>query len=91
VAFCNLCARLVHFRTRDNKEADFLLERADDRLAGVDVKSSDTVKSEDFKGTRVSLEVAGNDFVSSGFLYTGEDAIPFGEKLPAFRVWALWN
>jgi len=70
----------LHFRTSDNKEVDFVLERPDGRLAGIEVKSSDRVRSADFKGLKVLQEVAGDDFISGIVLYTGKDVVPFGEK-----------
>lgn len=91
LTFSNLRARLLHFRTSDNKEVDFVLERPDGRLTGIEVKSSDTVKSADFKGMKVLLEAADNDFVGGVVLYTGKDVVPFGEKLLAVPVGALWE
>ena len=91
LTFTNLRARLLHFRTSDNKEVDFVLERPDGRLAGIEVKSSDTVRSGDFKGLKVLQEVAGDDFVCGIVLYTGRDVVPFGEKLMAVPVGALWR
>ena len=60
LTFSNLRARLLHFRTSDNKEVDFILERPDGRLAGIEVKSSDTVRSADFKGLKVLREPEGD-------------------------------
>ncbi len=91
LSFSDLRARLLYFRTSDNKEVDFVLERPDGRLAGIEVKSSDTVRSGDFKGLKVLQEVAGDDFVCGIVLYTGRDVVPFGEKLLAVPVGALWG
>lgn len=91
LTFTDLRARLLHFRTSDNKEVDFVLERPDGRLTGIEVKSSDSVRSADFKGLKILQEAAGDDFISGIVLYTGKDTVPFGEKLLAVPVSALWQ
>ena len=42
-------ASLLHMRTATGTEVDFVLEGADGRLAGIEVKASATVRGEDFK------------------------------------------
>ncbi|MBL4603468.1 MAG: DUF4143 domain-containing protein [Emcibacteraceae bacterium] len=48
----NKCSRihLHHFRIGDNKEADFVLEQPNGKLAAIEVKSRDRVEKSDFKG-----------------------------------------
>ena len=91
LTFTNLRARLLHFRTSDNKEVDFVLERPDGRLAGIEVESSDTLRSGDFNGLKILQAATGEDFISGIVLYTGRDVVPFGEKLLAVPVGALWQ
>jgi uncharacterized protein len=83
-------ANLLHFRTSDDKEVDFVLERPDGTLAGIGVKTADRVDSSDFKGLRVLQEVAKNDFVCGIVLYGGNDIVPFGDKLFAVPISCLW-
>ncbi len=83
--------QLLHFRTSDNKEVDFVLERPDGSLFGIEVKSSATVKSEDFKGLKVLQEVSGSDFVGGIVLYTGTEVVPFGPQLLAVPMSSLWQ
>lgn len=91
LTFSSFSAQLLHFRTSDNKEVDFVLERPDGRLAGIEVKAADTVKSADFKGLKVLQEATGEDFVGGIVLYTGKDVVPFGEQLMALPIQALWS
>jgi len=91
LTFTNLRARLLHFRTSDNKKVDFILERPDGRLAGIEVKSSDTVRPGDFKDLKVLQDIAGDDFVGGIVLYTGKDVVPFGKKLLAVPMGVLWG
>jgi len=91
LSFSDLRAHLLHFRTSDNKEVDFVLERPDGRLAAIEVKSSDSVSSRDFKGMKALQDIAGDDFTGGIVLYAGKGVVPFGEKLLAVPINALWQ
>ena len=60
-------------------------------LAGVDVKASGTVRSEDFRGLRKLQEIAGERFVGGVVMYDGEASVRFGPRLFAVPVQALWS
>lgn len=47
----------LHFRDRDMREVDIVLERDDGMIAGIEVKASATVKAGDFGGLRGPLRV----------------------------------
>ena len=91
LSFSEFRANLYHLRTSDNKEVDFVLERPDGSIVGVEVKSSDMVKARDFQGLKVLAESSAKDFVCGIILYAGEDVIPFGENLFAVPFDALWS
>ena len=91
LSFSEVRAALFHFRTSDNKEVDFVIERPSGSLVGIEVKSSDTVKARDFQGLKVLAESTGKDFVCGIVLYAGNDVIPFGENLFAVPHGALWG
>ncbi len=90
LSFSAIRARLLHFRTSDNKEVDFVLERPDGSLAAIEVKTADTVGVGDFKGLKVLAEATPNDFVCGIVLYAGKEVVPFGENLLAVPHGALW-
>lgn len=91
LSFSEIRARLLHFRTSDNKEVDFILERASGSLVGVEVKTSDNVGAKDFNGLKeLSLSV-GADFACGIVLYAGAEVVPFGENLYAVPHGALWS
>jgi predicted AAA+ superfamily ATPase len=69
---------------------DLVLE-AGDRLAGVEVKAGSTVGLEDFKGLKALAAEAGDRFVRGVVLYTGNDILPFGDRLSAMPVSSLWR
>lgn len=91
LSFSDIRANLLHFRTSDGKEVDFVLERPNGNLAGIEVKTASRVSNKDFKGLKVLQESAGNDFVCGIVLYTGSDVVPFGDKLYAVPLSVLWQ
>ncbi len=81
---------LFHFRTHGGREVDLVLEDARGRVVGIEVKAASTVSSADFEGLRALSETAGKAFVQGVLLYTGTATLPFGPKLAALPVGALW-
>lgn len=81
---------LFHFRTSDNKEVDFVLEKPNGQLAAVEVKTSDNVSKSDFKGLDELQRMTGNDFVCGIVLYRGREVVPFGQNLWAVPISNLW-
>ncbi len=84
-------ASLFHFRTHSGQEVDIILEDAAGNLVGVEVKASTTVTAEDFKGLRFFLDAVEERFLRGIVLYAGNEMIPFGDKLAAMPVSALWQ
>ncbi|OFX09308.1 MAG: hypothetical protein A2516_01025 [Alphaproteobacteria bacterium RIFOXYD12_FULL_60_8] len=82
---------LLHFRTGDNKEVDFVLEKPNGQVAGIEVKKRDTVDQSDFKGLLELQALAGKDFVGGVVLYRGRDVVPFGRNLWAAPIANLWR
>jgi len=79
-----------HFRNRDDHEVDIVLEQGA-LLAGVEVKASGTVRTEDFRGLRKLQEIAGDRFACGVLLYDGEVSLPFGPRLFALPMQSLWR
>ncbi len=84
-------AQLHHFRTSDHKEVDFVLEQPDGRIAGIEAKGRDAVTASDFKGLETLRQQVGSDFVCGIVLYRNNKIIPFGDKMWAVPVEAMWN
>lgn len=82
---------LWHFRDRSGVEVDLLLEHGDGRVVGIEVKATSTPTSDDFKGLRFLAERLGNRFWRGLLLTAAPEAIPFGPKLAALPVSALWS
>lgn len=84
-------AKLFHYRTLPGQEVDLLLERADGRVVGLEVKASATIQPRDFRGLQSLSEALGDAFHRGVVLYTGAEVLPFGPKLWALPVSALWS
>lgn len=84
-------ATLHHYRTRDGVEVDAVLEAADGRIVGVEVKSAETVRAEDFAGLRHLQARVPDRFHHGVVLYTGTRTLPFGDRLLAAPIDALWR
>jgi predicted AAA+ superfamily ATPase len=84
-------ARLHHYRTRDQVEVDAVVEAADGRVVGIEVKAGSTVRAEDLAGLRHLAARLGPRFVAGYVLYTGRQTLPFGDRLRALPIEALWR
>ncbi|MEV0420187.1 ATP-binding protein [Streptosporangium canum] len=82
---------LFHYRTKDKVEVDAVLENRQGRVVGVEVKASSTVRPDDFRGLRHLADRLGDDFAVGVVLYTGTHTLPFGERMRAMPVSALWE
>ena len=80
-----------HFRTAVGQEVDLVLEAPGQRIAGIEVKASSNVTQGDFSGMRVLAETAGDKFSGGVVLYLGEWRLPFGDRLWALPISALWD
>ncbi|HLS82415.1 MAG TPA: ATP-binding protein, partial [Steroidobacter sp.] len=80
-----------HYRDRDDFEVDIVIERGVGSIAGVEVKAAATVTEADFRGLRKLQDAAGSDFAHGVVLYDGEACVPFGDRLHAVPLSALWE
>lgn len=84
-------ARLFHFRTGSGEEVDVVLEGPGGRLVGVEIKSSHTVQSRDARGLEALRRAAPHRFHRGVVLHMGDGVIPFGDRIWAVPVEALWR
>jgi predicted AAA+ superfamily ATPase len=78
--------QLFHFHTIDGIEADFVLEKNNGDIAGIEVKSSSMVSVADFKGLKVLRVAAGKSFKCGIVLYLGKHVIPIEADLFAVPI-----
>ncbi len=80
-----------HMRTHTGQEVDIVLEATDGRVVGIEVKASATVGPGDFKALRALAADIGSRFQRGVVMYTGRESLPFGPRLQALPVDALWR
>jgi predicted AAA+ superfamily ATPase len=83
--------KLYHFRTGDQKEIDFVIEKRDGSLLALEVKASTAVSPEDFKHIRFLSQTLPQDFIRGIVLYQGDRVIRFDRNLFAVPLSALWE
>lgn len=84
-------AEMFHYRTRDQLEVDLVLENRRGQVVAIDVKAASTVRDEDFRGLRHLADRLGADLVAGIVLHTGQQTLPFGPRLRAVPISALWE
>ena len=82
---------LSHFRDKERNEVDIVIEDGLGRIVGVEVKASATVTGSDFSGLRRLAKGTGERFVLGLVLYDHEQTVPFGGRMAAAPVSALWS
>lgn len=80
-----------HYRTKDRDEVDVVIEDRRGRIIGIEVKASATVKADDFRGLRQLQEAVGDRFIRGLVLHDHDRITPFGERLQAAPLSALWS
>jgi predicted AAA+ superfamily ATPase len=84
---------LTHYRDREQREIDFLIETPDGVTVGVEVKAGSAVGLDSFKHLmwfRDRMLQTKAPYVGV-VLYTGEQVLRFGEQLWAVPMHALWG
>lgn len=81
-----------HYRDRENREIDFIIENEFGEMACIEVKASMKVSKEDFRHIKWFKENLVKDKKVIGVvLYSGENTVSFGENLLAVPLAALWS
>lgn len=81
---------LYHFRTSSGQEVDFVLEKNDGTLIGIEAKATSKITNAMFNHLRVLAEEVNNKFLRGFIIYTGTEIIPFSKNLFAIPVNILW-
>ena len=83
---------LFHYRDREKREIDFLIEREDHALLGIEVKAGSAISPSDFKHLKWFKEnIAKNKPFVGIVLYSGEFSGSMGNNLWAVPFGALWT
>jgi predicted AAA+ superfamily ATPase len=83
---------LFHYRDREQHEIDFLIEREDHALLGIEVKAGSKISTADFKHLKWFKDNIAKKRPFVGIvLYSGEYVGSMGENLWAIPYGALWS
>jgi hypothetical protein len=86
-----ICRSAVRLRDRDGREVDLIIERRDGYVAAIEIKAAATASPADFRGLRYLRDRLGGRFLGGALLYTGAATVPFGDRLAAVPLSALWG
>jgi predicted AAA+ superfamily ATPase len=84
-------ARISHFRDRDRREVDLVLESREGLVVGIGVKAAGSIKVADTRGLARLRDILGRRFVAGYILNTGPRARLVGERIWAMPIDALWE
>lgn len=83
--------KLFHYRDREKREIDFLIEREDHALLGIEIKAGSAISSTDFNHLKWFRDNLAKKRPFLGIvLYSGEYAGSMGDNLWAIPFSALW-
>jgi len=80
-----------HYRTHAGDEVDIVLEGPGGRCAAIEVKATATPRMADYDGLDRLAKALGDRFARGVLLYLGPRIVPFGERLDALPLAALWQ
>jgi len=82
---------LFHYRDRDGSEVDLVIELADGRVIGIEVKASTTYRGDQFNGLRTMRDLLGDRFAGGFVLSTATTGYRYSDRLYGLPVSALWS
>jgi uncharacterized protein len=82
---------MFHWQDRSGAEVDIVLEAADGRVAAIEVKTGQTAKPEWFRWLGQMRDSIADKFMTGIVLYTGNDVLPFGDRLLAVPLSSIWE
>lgn len=84
--------QLYHYRDKDKREIDFLIERNDRHKLALEIKSGISIKKSDFKHIEWFRDNLSKGAPVIGVvLYAGNDILPFGKNLWALPFDCMWR
>jgi len=82
---------MFHYRDHDGPEVDIILETGDGRIAAIEVKAAATLTARDFRWLTRLRDRVGSRFAFGVTLYSGQRPLPWGDRLAALPLAALWT
>jgi uncharacterized protein len=82
---------MYHYRDKEKREIDIVLESRDGRVAAIEVKAARDVDDDDFRHLRWFRDTLGDRFVNGVVVHLGERVLPAGDRLTSIPVSTLWT
>lgn len=89
-SWSSIPVELYHFRDGDH-EVDFVLERSDGTIVGIEVKSARLIRQDDLKGLKHLKNLSKERFKRGFVLHLGNQIEPLGSDFWAVPLQALWS
>ncbi|MEV0613729.1 ATP-binding protein [Nonomuraea sp. NPDC050404] len=83
--------KVYYFRDRNGREVDFILERYDGRVAGIEIKATASPTAKDATHLRWLRDSMGERFVAGVVLHLGEHGVSLGDRIQMLPLSALWG
>ncbi|HEY3090217.1 MAG TPA: DUF4143 domain-containing protein [Jatrophihabitantaceae bacterium] len=84
-------ATVYHWQDRAGAEVDLVVETSDGRVLGLEVKAGQTPRPDWFRWLIRMRDTLGDQFIAGFALYTGDQVLPYGDRLFAVPIPALWQ
>lgn len=82
---------LYHYRTQTGAEVDIVLENRAGQIVGIEIKASETISSEDWKGLDILGEEMGDKMIRGIILYPGKEVVTLRKNRIAIPLSTLWD
>jgi predicted AAA+ superfamily ATPase len=80
-----------HFRTRDQREVDLVIESHEGDVVGVEVKAKASIEEKDFQGLRLLRDRLGANFVAGVLFNLGQQSFRHDDRLFVMPLDRLWT
>lgn len=84
-------AKLSHFRTAGGEKVDVILEDRSGNIVAIEIKASESVGLDDFKGIKFLQDKMKDKFVMGIVLYVGNQQIALADNIYALPINVLWD
>jgi predicted AAA+ superfamily ATPase len=91
LALCDTPPTLWHYRDKDKREIDFVLETADGRVLAIEVKASASPSSDAARHLAWLRDALGHRFRLGIVFHLGSRSQSFGDRILALPISTLWN
>lgn len=82
---------LFHFRDRDGLEVDLVVEFSDNRAFLIEVKATETLRSDHSKAIKALAQRLGDRFIGGAVLTLVAERISLGDNVWSLPISALWE